>query len=73
MVLRCARASRARELRYYQTVDISGMYSSLEEALENLLLVLVRRRTQNLTKIDQERAKIKQIYLLTPLTSALIM
>ena len=30
------------------------MYSSLEEALENVLLVLVRKRTQNLTKIDQD-------------------
>ena len=49
------------------------MYSSLEEALENVLLVLVRRRTQNLTKIDQEKAKIKQIYIWTPMTSALIM
>ena len=37
------------------------MYSSLEEALENVLVVLVRRRIQNLTKIDQEKAKIKQI------------
>ena len=35
------------------------MYSSLEEALENVLLVVVRRRTQNLTKIDQEKVKIK--------------
>ena len=35
------------------------MYSSLEEALESVLLVLVRRRTQNLTKIDQEKVKIK--------------
>ena len=35
------------------------MYSSLEEALENVLLVLVRRGTQNLTKIDQEKVKIK--------------
>ena len=41
------------------------MYSSLEEALENVLLVLVRGRTQNLTKIDQEKAKIKQIYIWT--------
>ena len=49
------------------------MYSSLEEALENVLLVLVRRRTQNLTKIDQEKAKIKQIYIRAPMTSALIM
>ena len=42
------------------------MYSSLGEALENVLLVLVRRRTQNLTKMDQEKAKIKQIYIWTP-------
>ena len=49
------------------------MYSSLEEALENVLLVLVRGRTQNLTKIDQEKVKIKQIYIWTPLTSALNM
>ena len=49
------------------------MYSSLEEALENVLLVLVRGRTQNLTKIDQEKAKIKQIYIWTPMTSALNM
>ena len=49
------------------------MYSSLGEALENVLLVLVRRRTQNLTKIDQEKAKIKQIYIWTPMTSVLNM
>ena len=49
------------------------MYYSLEEALENVLLVLVRGRTQNLTKIDQEKVKIKQIYIWTPMTPALIM
>ena len=49
------------------------MYSSLEEALEDVLLVLVGRRTQNLTKIDQEKVKIKQIYIWTPMTSVLNM
>ena len=49
------------------------MYSSLEERLENVLLVLVRRRSQNLAKIDKEKAKIKQIYNWIPMTSALNM
>ena len=49
-----------------KTVNIWGIYSSLEEALFWVLLELVGRWTQHFTKIDQKTRKIGQIYYLEP-------
>ena len=57
----------------YKTVTIHGeCCSSLEEAW--VLLELVRR-TQNFTKTDREKPKVKQIYkyIWNPKTTVLIM
>ena len=45
------------------TVNIHGIYSSLQEALFWVLLELACRRTQNFTKNDLEKPKSEQINL----------
>ena len=51
---------------------IHGIYSSLEKK-KRVLLELVRRRTQNITIIDQEKHKIEKIYIWNLITTELIM
>ena len=41
-----------------------NLYSSVKRASELQVLELVRSRTQNFTIIDQEKHKIKQIYII---------
>ena len=53
---------------YYKTVNIPGIYILLSKehlsSSELQVLELVRSRTQNFTKIDQEKHTIKQIYII---------
>ena len=55
-------------INLHKTVNIPGIYILLSKehlsSSELQVLELVRSRTQNFTKIDQEKHTIKQIYII---------
>ena len=57
------------KLIFYKTVNIRGIYSTLEEAFELCWSSFTDER--KLTKIDQEKHKIEQICIWNPMTTGL--
>ena len=62
------RPQRSNE-SFFKTVNIRGIYSSLEEAFEFCCSSFTDER--KLTKIDQEKHKIEQICIWNPMTTGL--